>query len=147
MNSLFEKSGYEEIKDRLNDLSPEATAQWGKMNVAQMLHHCQFPLHFVLGHRKAGKKRGNILLKWLFKSGMYNDKPFRKNLPTPKPFKVLEEKKFTPELNELHRLIDEAYEKRDDPKQEHPMFGKFTNNQWGKMQYKHLDHHLRQFGR
>lgn len=28
----------------------------------------------------------------------------------------------------------------------HPFFGKLTSEQWGKGIYKHLDHHLKQFG-
>ncbi|MBL0146112.1 MAG: DUF1569 domain-containing protein [Chitinophagaceae bacterium] len=31
-------------------------------------------------------------------------------------------------------------------KKVHPFFGKFTGDQWGKFMYKHLDHHLQQFG-
>jgi len=28
----------------------------------------------------------------------------------------------------------------------HPFFGKMTSQQWSKAMYKHIDHHLQQFG-
>lgn len=144
MKSLYDEATYREIKKRLAELNPDSRAEWGSMNPAQMLAHCKAPLNILLG-KSHQRLRGNILLKWLFKSQMYSDRPWKKNLPTPRVFKMEEDKDYTKEMNELNKLIDEAYEKRDAPKEKHPVFGKFTTEQWGKMQYKHLDHHLRQF--
>ena len=120
---------------------------WGKMNVAQMLHHCQFPFLVALGRKPLPKL--NFLTKLLyksFKSAMYNDKLWRKNLGTPKEYKVVDQKEFNSEKESLITVIDDFFAERErevwDP---HPSFGHFTHEQWGQMQYKHLDHHLRQF--
>lgn len=82
-----------------------------------------------------------------FKKSLYNDKPWKQNLPTAKSFKVEEDKDFATEKEVLISLIRDFYQEKDkkewDP---HPAFGSFTPEQWGQMQYKHLDHHLRQFG-
>lgn len=78
---------------------------------------------------------------------MYNDKPWRKNLPTAPQLKVTETKNFETEKTQLVQLVDAFYDLKDrEIWNPHPMFGKFTMEQWGKMEYKHLDHHLRQFG-
>ena len=83
----------------------------------------------------------------LFKKSMYSDKSWRKNLPTPKRFKVLEEKDFVAEKQTLNELIDAFHNRKQQQEwNPHPMFGHFTPEQWGKMQYKHLDHHLKSFG-
>ena len=78
---------------------------------------------------------------------MYNDKLWKKNLGTPKEYKVVSDKNFQIEKGKLLELIDDFYAERNkdfwDP---HPVFGNFTHDQWGMLQYKHLDHHLRQFG-
>ena len=70
----------------------------------------------------------------------------KKNLPTHPKFKVSDPKEFKKEQKALLDLVNEFSEKRNievwDP---HPVFGNFTPEQWGKMQFKHLDHHLKQF--
>lgn len=132
---------------RINLLEPDSKPLWGKMDVAQMLNHCQYPLLVALGRKSLPKP--NMVTKLLyksFKSAMYNDKLWKQNLGTPKAYKVVGDKEFNTEKESLVALIDDFYAERDkeiwDP---HPSFGHFTHDQWGQLQYKHLDHHLRQF--
>jgi hypothetical protein len=83
----------------------------------------------------------------IFKKSMYSDKLWKKNMPTPKRFRMVESYDFSNEKQKLSDLIDAFHaRKNDDHWQPHPMFGDFTKEQWGQMQYKHLDHHFRQFG-
>ncbi len=146
MRSLLEKEAFDEIKDRISMLEEHSARQWGKMTPAQMARHCQYPLRIMLGHEDYNL-RPNWLVNALFKKSMYNDKPWRKNLPTVKRFKQTEPADFPTEIAKLNSLIDEIGENRNKESWgDHPAFGKLTNEQWGKMQYKHLDHHLRQFG-
>ena len=78
---------------------------------------------------------------------MYSDKLWRKNLPTAKGFKIMEDKDFAAEKAKLEALLNEFDTQRDRTNwQPHPAFGEMTKEQWGKMQYKHLDHHFRQYG-
>lgn len=113
-----------------------------------MLSHCKKPLEVALG--KKSLKKPNFFMRLVyksFKSAMYNDTPWKKNLATPKEYRVDTPKIFQTEKSALIELIDAFYDERDkqqwDP---HPSFGHFTHDQWGQLQYKHLDHHLRQFG-
>ena len=76
MQSLFKPEVYESVLKRLNDLSPEARPLWGKMTVAQMLHHCQKPFEIAVHDKDFGLK-SNILIKLFFKKSLYNDSPFR----------------------------------------------------------------------
>jgi hypothetical protein len=146
MKSLLEQDAFNEIKDRLKHLEENSERQWGKMTPAQMARHCQYPLRIMLGHDDYNLKP-NWLVNLLFKKSMYNDKLWRKNLPTVKRFKQIEPADFSKEISKLQSLIDEIGENRDrESWGDHPAFGNLTNEQWGKMQYKHLDHHLRQFG-
>ena len=146
MKSLFEEHTYNEIKSRIHNLNENLQAHWGKMNVGQMAWHCQGPLNIILEKNDYGMKP-SWLAKLFFKKSLYNDKPWRKGLPTAKFLKTQEQKDFNDEKAKLEALIDEAYSQRDKTKwKPHPAFGYFTPQQWGQMQYKHLDHHLRQFG-
>ena len=147
MKSIFSQDTYSEIKQRIEQVNAHQTPKWGKMNAAQMMHHCQKPIEIAL--QKTTVKKPNIFMRLLiksFKSTLYNDKPWKQNLPTAKEFIVNEQKDFDKEKNSLVLLIDELKAKGEQhnwPK--HPIFGTFTSQQWGQMQYKHLDHHLKQF--
>ena len=145
MKSLFDITTYTEIKNRLSALTADSQRQWGKMEIGQMLCHCVQPLNVSLG--KGNIKKQFFPLAFLFKKSLYNDKPWRQNLPTAKSFKISGSKDFETEKTELLKLIHEFHEKKNQTEWEpHPIFGKFTPQQWGQMQYKHLDHHLKQFG-
>jgi len=146
MQSIFDTESHKEILNRLEKLNKNATANWGKMTVGQMAHHCQGPLNIILEKNNYGLKP-NWLIKIFVKKSLYNDQPYRKNLPTIPAFKITEDKDFKTEKAELLSLVKELHTQKDRENwQPHPTFGKFTKEQWGKMQYKHLDHHLKQFG-
>jgi len=146
MKSLFEPETMAEVRLRLEALKPDSPRAWGKMTPAQMLCHCQAPLNIMLKRKDYGLKP-MWLVSLLFKKSLYNDKPVKKNLPTPKSLKQTEERDFQEEFGKLTQLLDEVKDQSDRGNWgTHPVFGKFTDEQWGKMQYKHLDHHLTQFG-
>jgi len=150
MKSLFISEYYNEILNRINALDENPRPLWGKMDVAQMLVHCAGPLKVPLGQLTL--KKPNFMFRMLlllFKSSFYNDKPWKQGLTTAKAYQIVEPKIFHTEKTKLINLVDEFYSKRElsnwPPR--HPYLGDFTKEQWGKMQYKHLDHHLKQFGK
>lgn len=149
MKSLFNQDTHKTIITRIENLDSNSQANWGKMNVGQMLKHCQLPLDVANGKLLLDSNIGFFkkLLFKAFKPLMYNDKPWKKNLDTPKQFRVTDTQEFETEKEKLKTIIDEFSARENEKKfPPHPLFGKFTNEQWGKMQYKHLDHHLTQFG-
>lgn len=148
MKSLFDSDTHQEVLHRIEKLDVNKQALWGKMNVVQMIRHSQKPLQVANG--KLALQRPNPIMRFVFKlvkSSLYDDKPWKQNLPTAKEFVVRETDDFQTEKNRLIADINEFGKKSTNLHwPEHPAFGKFTTEQWGKMQYKHLDHHLRQFG-
>ncbi len=146
MKNIFDNQTYEELLKRINSLSNISSRLWGRMEVAQMLHHSQAPFNIMLDHNNYNLK-SNFLAKTFFKKTMYSDKHWARNLPTVPAFKVTEDKDFKTEKAALLRLLEEAHNKKSAKKiKPHPVFGEFTKEEWGKLQFKHLDHHLRQFG-
>jgi hypothetical protein len=146
MKSLFEPEAFSEIKKRLANLTENSPKQWGKMTHAQMLHHCQGPLNITLEKNDYGIKP-NWLARLFFKKSLYSDKPWSKGLPTAKFLRETQDRDFKTEKANLEALLDEFEANRDRTDwKPHPGFGKFTREQYGKMHYKHLDHHFRQFG-
>ena len=149
MKSLFESETHQDILNRIEKLNEDTTPNWGKMNVGQMLKHCQLPLEIALGKREMKAKVG-FFKKLIFKSFkpmMYNDKLWKRNIATPKQFVITGQHTFKTEKNNVVNLINEFASKKDNTDwPEHPIFGHFTVEQRGQMQYKHFDHHLTQFG-
>jgi hypothetical protein len=149
MESLFNKKDNQKIIDRINSLSNTSQAQWGKMNVAQMLAHSQVPLKVAFGEHKMKRGLMSILFGKMIKNKLIKDeKPFDRNLPTDKTFIVVDQREFDKEKNTLIELIKRFADKGTDAitNDPHPFFGILTPHEWDVLQWKHLDHHLRQFG-
>ena len=148
MQSLFDVTTYNSIKERMNKLTPSSAALWGKMDVAQMLTHCQRAFAVPLSDKKMPRMLLGILVGWAIKSKLYNDEPWKKNLPTSPAFKVTDAREFEVEKQKLSQLIDKFYSAGPTGvgKFPHPVFGSFTKEQWGQAMFKHIDHHLQQFG-
>ncbi|WP_194850894.1 DUF1569 domain-containing protein [Nonlabens antarcticus] len=146
MKSIFEELEYLKLRERLKTITPSNNAQWGVMSAAQMMKHCQYPLQVAMGKEKIVIK-SNWLVKILFKKMMYSSKPYRKNGPTLSTFKVEDSRDFASEKEKLDLWIQELwYDRNNENRRSHPVFGEFTKEQWGVLQWKHLDHHFKQFG-
>ena len=145
VKNLFDTAVKQEIIDRINRLTPQSQRQWGKMDVGQMLAHCQAPLGVAVGKHTLKRNFFLSLIGPLFKKQLYNDNPFKRNLPTDKSFIMSDSKDFEKEKQGLIQMINSFSETAmsDSP---HPFFGKLTKDEWSKGTWKHLDHHLQQFG-
>lgn len=148
MKSLFDKDTYDEIMNRINSLTPESQRGWGKMDVSQMLAHCKEAFKVPLNDIKMPRMFMGRILGWMIKSKLYSEDPWKQNLPTAPNFLIKDQRVFDAEKKELTDLIDQFYTRGHGNvgRFPHPFFGNFTQEQWGKSMYKHLDHHLIQFG-
>jgi len=148
MGNLFQPEAATGIVMRIAALKPEAHALWGKMNVAQMLKHCQAPLEVSLGERNLKHSFIGKLFGKVAKKKMLGEEPFKKNLPTDASFVVKDERNFYDEHHKLMSLIRQFSETNPDTiaAKVHPFFGRMTKEEWGILSWKHLDHHLKQFG-
>ena len=90
---------------------------------------------------------GKILTPFI-RSSILGAKPFGKNAPTDPTFVVAGERDFTAERMRLLGLIHRFVERGSDAagRETHAFFGRMTGHEWGELMYKHIDHHLRQFG-
>ncbi len=101
MKSLFETETHQDILNRIEKLNESSSPNWGKMNVGQMLKHCQKPMEIALGKREMKGKAGfftKIIFK-LFKPMMYNDRPWKRNIGTAKEFVITGPQDFETEKN------------------------------------------------
>ena len=148
MKSLFQTEDREALLARIAALDPERAREWGKMNPAQMLCHCSRALETATGDRPMKQKLIGKILAPLVKSSILGEKPFGKNSPTDPTFVVADARDFAAERARLTELIGRFTARGEDEagKAMHAFFGNLTGRQWGELMYKHIDHHLRQFG-
>jgi len=149
MKNLFEAARVEEVKQRIAQLKPDSARQWGKMNPAQALEHCSRGMEMALGDKTPPRMLvGRILGRVVKSKVMANDGPLRRNSPTMKELVVQEEKDLGTERTRLCGLIDRfaAAGPAGCTTHPHAFFGRLKPEEWAILMYKHLDHHLRQFG-
>lgn len=149
MQSVFIQSDITEIINRINKLTPDTKGNWGKMSVSQMLAHCNITYEMVYENIHPTPNTFVKLMLTLFvKKKVVNEKPYSQNGPTAPAFIIKDDKDFDTEKNRLIQYITKTYELGEayfDNKESHS-FGKLSGSEWNNMFYKHLNHHLSQFG-
>jgi hypothetical protein len=147
MESLYHPDGNRRIVERIMMLDSAHSPLWGKMSAAQMVAHSQLPLQVALGELKLKRGLIGLLFGAMAKRQMSGPAAFKQNLPTAPQFVIRDQPEFIKERNKLIALV-RAYAERKFTITGivHPFFGKMTEQEWDILQWKHLDHHLRQFG-
>lgn len=148
MNNIFEITYTDEILERIENLNMNSQPKWGKMDVSQMLAHCSSFQDIAMGYSLPPRGWLGILVGRFAKTIFYNDKPLAHNMSTISSILITSKKDFEIEREELKEKII-TFQKNGPnacTSHPHPFFGNLTSEQWGKGIYKHLDHHLKQFG-
>jgi hypothetical protein len=142
--NLFDEATYVDILERLNRLTPASRPLWGKMDVAQMLAHCAEvqdvyngkPLKAPLWMRLMGP----FLRPMILATGEH-----RKNLPTLDQFRAGEPEDFHAQRERLVNALRTMHALQR-KQLKHPMLGLLKAEDIGWVTWRHLDHHLEQFG-
>ena len=150
MKNIFDKEIAEEVINRVKALNTNQKAIWGKMDVAQMMAHLNIQYQAMYENDKFKKPnfiQRFFMIKFL-KPIVTGSKPFKKNSRTAPYFVVNSNKNFE---EEKLKLIDNITKTQKNGvsvllSRETKAFGKLTAEQWNNMLYKHIDHHLKQFG-
>lgn len=150
MENIFNKQVTNSVIERINQLNETSQPQWGKMNVAQMLAHCSVTYEYVFEEGKYNKPKGlkKLLLKLLVKGIVVGEKPYSKNGRTAPDFLITDTRVFNTEKEKLVEYLRKTQalgEEHFHNKESHS-FGSLTKTEWNNMFYKHINHHLTQFG-
>jgi hypothetical protein len=148
MNSIYDKASNEAIIARINKLTSESKAVWGKMSAGQMLKHCTIASNVAFGKMDV---KVNFLMKLLgkmLKKKVFYGGDMKKNSPTAKEFIVTDsvdfEKAKSEFIGNFRRFAEEG--KSSIIVMDHPFWGKMTYEDWDALMWKHINHHLEQFG-
>ncbi len=147
MASIYEPSDRNLLLARIDRLTPQNKANWGKMNVLEMLAHgvkseSMMQGDMVIKPVFIGKIIGKMILNKILK----DDAPFGKNSPTSAHLKSIGHTGDFEAERENWKAAISRYAAFDKPGIVHPFFGKMDRDQIGRFAHKHINHHLQQFG-
>lgn len=135
---------------RLNTLTPNHTGKWGTLTAPQVLCHLAEPIRVALGDRKIDRIKSPFgapglatLVVWVL--------PWPKSAPTSPAFEPGKGMTAPTEFQKdketllalLQRIVDVSSDGELSPS---PVFGNLSKRAWGRLIWRHIDHHLRQFG-
>ncbi len=149
MKDIFDPNEANEVISRIEKLTPTTQAHWGKMNVGQMLAHCNVTYDMIYTD-KYPKATGfkKFILTLLIKGVVVGEKTYKKSSQTAPAFLITDERNFAAEKSKLVAYITQMSKdgRSSFEGKESNSFGKLNAQEWNNMCYKHIDHHLTQFG-
>jgi len=149
MKHFFDPSVSEELRRRLETMRPDSERQWGTMSPAQALAHCSAAMQMVTGELRPPRAFvGYLFGGFVKRMVMANDEPLRRNTPTARELTITDMRDFEKERATLLAHVNALAAKGPSACTTYPhaFFGRMTPDEWSVLVYKHLDHHLRQFG-
>ncbi len=147
MKNIFNSSEQQELLQRLEKLTSQTKNLWGEMNVSQMLCHCTKAMQMPTGELNAKLLPIRFLGQFL-KKAVLGEGQMRKNSPTAKELRATGQHEFDVEKQNFLRAFERLTKggEAGAVAEKHPFFGKMEPIEWGRINYKHLDHHFSQFG-
>lgn len=143
--TLLDDAVWEASLERIERLAPDTRPRWGRMSVAQMLAHCAEVQEVMNGKPLEGTPWLLRLAGPLIKRAVLSRRPYPKGVRTHPQYLQTSEKRFEPEKRRLLAALSE-FRASDAQGARHPLFGPLSAEEAGWGAFKHLDHHLRQFG-
>jgi len=149
MKNLFDPARATELRERIQRLRPDSPRVWGKMTAPQAMAHCAVALEWAVGDTVAPRMMiGRVIGGVVRRLAVRDDEPMKRNAPTAPDLRIVDERELATEQARLNRLIDRfsAGGPAGCTTHPHAFFGRMTPDEWAVLMYKHVDHHLRQFG-
>ncbi len=148
MQTLFDPKAREQVLARIARLSPEARARWGRLTVDRMVVHLVDGLKVAFGESESEFQPGILstrLGRW-----MVIDAPIpwpRGKVDAPEVFfRTDPSADFERDRDTLHDYVERFARGPEQVWGRSPLLGNLGPEQWARLNWRHIDHHLRQFG-
>src|SRR4029453_17376602 len=128
-------------------LSVSSTGGWGSMDVTAMLKHLRLSAQMTVGELAVPSANKRVFQVFPLKHLILYVFPFPKGAPTAPALLPGAAASFEEERAAVLALLDRVGAgPREGAGPAHPLFGPLSWREWGTATYKHVDHHLKQFG-
>jgi hypothetical protein len=146
MSSIFDPSDRGKIVARLSNLTPDRRPLWGRLDAARVQTHLSDQLRMAVGDVVCKPKNTPFRYPVIQQLIVYV-LPWPKGAPTAPELLATVPTEFEADRKVLVQLIERVgTRKPEEPFGDHPAFGRLSRRAWGVLAWRHLDHHLRQFG-
>ena len=150
MKNWFNPGDAADLIRRLDDLTPDGRPKWGSFTPQALLCHLADPVRVAMGEKAAKPLRGALALPGIAHAIVWF-LPWPRAAPTAPEFLPGAGMTTPKEFKEDKRvLVDVLCRFSETPKGKalspNPVFGRLSRRAWGRLMWRHLDHHLRQFG-
>jgi hypothetical protein len=145
MQTLLLATDRTAIIARLRQVTPTTPARFGKLTAATMVCHLADQLRVGLGLIPTVPTRslaGRTIVKWVVLYTSFQPPPGK--IETAPEMLTTRPTTFAADVAEVERLIERLG--TTPTSAVHPFFGPLDHAGWARLAWKHLDHHLRQFG-
>jgi hypothetical protein len=147
MGSILNDRDRTALLSRMHSLTASSTARWGKMNVIEMLRHLHLSARMALGEYPVASVNKRPFQMFPLKHLILYVLPFPKGAPTARELYPDGATSFDEERALVVNLLEQiAAGPAERTWPAHPLFGPLSWREWGAVTYKHVDHHLKQFG-
>jgi hypothetical protein len=145
MPSAHDHARRQELLDRLERLTPDRPARWGRFMASRMVLHLADALRMANGELAVRPKR--LPMKFILRPLMLHVLPFPKGAPTAPELLARTPESWERDVGALRALLAAVEAPAPGTRlPDHPIFGRMSAHDWGTLIYKHADHHFRQFG-
>jgi len=145
MKTVWDAGVRKELLQRFAQLKGDQKPLWGKMNAGQMVAHCTDPLRGAMGEMKVTEKWTPMRFALLRNLVIYV-LPWPKGAPTAPEFIHTGVEDLDRNRKQLSEVLERFAAHQGKPFRDHAAFGTLSDKDWGCLTWRHLDHHLRQFG-
>ncbi|MBN1297347.1 hypothetical protein JXA80_11250 [bacterium] len=145
MGSMFIEKDVQILKERLKKLTPETRPNWGTFTAGQMLCHLGDAMAVALAEPKRG-------VQPLSGPPMIIRHMIRRYLPWPRHIRTLPEMivtqpgEFQKDMIRVLTYMDTMLRTRRTDWPVHAFFGPLDDVAWARLTWRHINHHLHQFG-
>ena len=147
MRTILNEADRAAIRQRIGYVTSASVPRWGRMDAKAMLTHLRLSALMALGELPVACKSKRVFQVFPVKHLILHVVPFPKGAPTAPELLVPDAAPVEAIRSELVSLVERIGAgpcEGDGPV--HPLFGRLSLREWGVATYKHVDHHLRQFG-
>ena len=145
-DSIFDPAARAALLARVDGLDATAPARWGKFTAPRMLSHLISAVRMALGEEPC-KDRPSFLSNRLVRYLVIHVLPFPRGAPTAREMLARAPESWAADVAAVKGLIERAAANGPGGTwARHPAFGDLSGHDWGVLIYKHVQHHLTQFG-
>jgi uncharacterized protein DUF1569 len=146
MPSLRDEAVRKQIVTRLQRLTPTTKPEWGRLDAPRLLCHLSDTFAMSLGEVAVPSMNRKACQHFPLKHLILYVLPFPKGVPTPPELLATAPGNFDADRQRVLEQIKRLAAAPNGEGPAHPFFGPLTNDEWNALQWKHIEHHLKQFG-